>query len=536
MNCRGGECGPRTICVCSSGVYLCSSPDETENENTLNEESSTSGALTDKGIVRCATPTPIKEEIQTTSELVKNWTNSHDMSQPVQTVQVDTYFHIIENDQGVGGVTMTQLESSLAVMNAAFAPYFYFNIVGASRILNTAWHNAQADSMDEQSMKSMLHRGNCSTLNIYSIGSREYLGWATFPTTCYSNQLQDGVIILNESVAGGNAAPYNLGYTLVHEVGHWLGLYHTFEGGCDGVGDSVFDTPAEEKPAYGCPAGRDTCRGFGVDPISNFMDYSDDACMNNFSPIQYNRMRALWAAYRSFGKTEECAASESKLIVNVVLDSYPQENSWMLRDECTGNILHSEGAFEPGTPLSELTLCIPSAARYTWELVDSHDDGICCKYGDGHYSLTYDGNVESEGEFTGSAMYVPFGGSCADSPQLREAVCKNSEIPIDIAITFDSYAAETSWKLVNTCTDDVVEYGGDYVDSDPVEVSVCVPPAKYSFIIEDSHGDGMCCKYGDGSYKVSYDGYEVAVGGEFNSTENVSFGGCVNADFEEESR
>lgn len=214
---------------------------------------------------------------------------------------INVYWHVITNTSGQGAPTTTQINNQISVLNAAYAGSgFSFVLAQVDTTANNTWYTCSGGTCESQ-MKNALRIGTADDLNVYSNNmGGGLLGWATFPSSYASNPKMDGVVVLVGSLPGGNAAPYNLGDTGTHEVGHWMGLYHTFQGGCNGSGDSVSDTPAERSPAYGCPVGRNSCRNKpGNDPITNFMDYTDDSCMNTFSAGQDSRMNAQWTQYRA---------------------------------------------------------------------------------------------------------------------------------------------------------------------------------------------------------------------------------------------
>lgn len=214
---------------------------------------------------------------------------------------IPVYWHVITNTSGQGAPTSAQINNQIAVLNAAYAASgFSFVLTSVDTTANNTWYTCSGGTCETQ-MKTALRRGTASSLNIYSNNmGGGLLGWATFPSSYASQPTMDGVVILASSLPGGSAAPYNLGDTATHEVGHWMGLYHTFQGGCTRTGDQVADTASERSPAYGCPTGRDSCRSKpGLDPITNFMDYTDDACMNTFSTGQNSRMNAQWTQYRA---------------------------------------------------------------------------------------------------------------------------------------------------------------------------------------------------------------------------------------------
>lgn len=214
---------------------------------------------------------------------------------------INVYWHVITNSAGQGAPTTAQINEQIAILNAAYATSgFSFNLVAVDTTANNSWYTCTGGSCESQ-MKSALRQGSADDLNIYSNNmGGGLLGWATFPSSYASQPQMDGVVVLVASLPGGTATPYNLGDTATHEVGHWMGLYHTFQGGCTNLNDRVSDTPAEGSSAFGCPTGRDTCINKpGLDPITNFMDYTDDACMNTFSGGQNSRMNLQWRRFRA---------------------------------------------------------------------------------------------------------------------------------------------------------------------------------------------------------------------------------------------
>lgn len=278
------------------------------------------GGPFDRQVRSCATPLLSEREAaaieayteQTLAQLRANGRFSPQTNATARTVNV--YFHVITSTAGAGNLSNADLQAQLDVLNDSFAGLtggantgFQFVAVkngtdmAFSRTANNSWWTAGHGSTAEKEMKAALREGSADDLNFYTNNpGGGLLGWATFPSSYSSNPLNDGVVCLYSSLPGGSADPYNEGDTGTHEVGHWLGLYHTFQNGCNArTGDYVSDTPSERDPAYGCPSGRDSCkRQAGLDPIENFMDYTDDYCMYKFTAGQSSRADSQWITYR----------------------------------------------------------------------------------------------------------------------------------------------------------------------------------------------------------------------------------------------
>ncbi|KAJ3115166.1 hypothetical protein HDU96_001071 [Phlyctochytrium bullatum] len=217
----------------------------------------------------------------------------------------NVYFHVVYPSEGhVSKVSRQAIERQIDRMNQDFRTY-KFNLARVTYYRNKDWFDKVnqngAGQPFNNAMKNSTRIGKARDLNVWTVGFTNYgslLGYATFPNEYAGRPWNDGVVIHHASLPGGSLRNYNLGRTLVHEVGHWLGLLHTFQGGC-ADGDGVADTPAERSGASGCPVGRDSCPANpGLDPIYNLMDYSYDSCMKEFTQGQYFRMAAAIENFR----------------------------------------------------------------------------------------------------------------------------------------------------------------------------------------------------------------------------------------------
>lgn len=249
---------------------------------------------------RCGTLHPDREAMACIQEDLDSFARLNPLLEASKVIPVA--FHVIHSGN-TGKLSTTALNQQINVLNQAYAEWGYsFQIASISYTDNAAWFAMSPGSTAESQAKTALNVSPQTTLNFYTANpGGGLLGWATFPWDLAKKPALDGVVILYTSFPGGSADPYNEGDTATHEIGHWLGLYHTFQGGCTKNNDYVTDTPAERSPAYGCPEGRDSCTGSrypGLDPITNYMDYSDDACMFEFTSGQDARMDTNVGKYR----------------------------------------------------------------------------------------------------------------------------------------------------------------------------------------------------------------------------------------------
>lgn len=185
-----------------------------------------------------------------------------------QSKTVDVVWHVIHSGSS-GNLSDAMIADQIQTLNEDYKAYgFAFELNTTNRVENASWYrNIMPDGSLQDQMKAQLRKGDAKTLNLYSVDfNNGLLGYSSFPWNI-EDLTNDGVVFQYSTVPGGSETGYNLGKTATHEVGHWLGLYHVFQGGCVAPGDYVDDTPPQSLATSGCPAGQDSCSGGGPDSI-----------------------------------------------------------------------------------------------------------------------------------------------------------------------------------------------------------------------------------------------------------------------------
>ena len=485
-------------------------------------------------------------------------------------IYIPVVVHVIHNGDAYGtgeNITDEQVESQITVMTQDFrrlsgTPGFNTNPVGADstiefvlakvdpngnptnginrvNLCQASWSTGDIDS----TVKPATIWDPNSYMNMWSVNFTDgsLLGYAQFPDGSGLAGMpasggpanSDGVVAgyrffgSSDLTTGNFAPPFDKGRTMTHEVGHYLGLRHIWgDGGC-AVDDFCADTPAAAGANGGCPAGTNSCPAPGNDMIENYMDYTDDTCMNIFTNDQKTRMLTVM-------NVSPRRASLKTSTKDLPIPLFANDAEVIIENYCTGgggcSAGHKVMLYNRGTSnLTSATISynVDGGTPYTYNWSGNLSANS--------YEMITLSTTETSGTFNVSITGANGGADQRGTNNADSSSFSFGAGPTDYAYTTfhmtlvtDNYGYETSWELKNSS--DVVVYsggaGGVYPNNTTVyDADWTLPADCYTFTINDEYGDGICCAYGSGSYTITTNSgaTTVATGGNFAASESVSF-------------
>ena len=516
--------------------------------------------------------------------LVKHYQSMRTTSQSGGIITIPVVVHVIHNGQAIGvapNITDAQVQSQIKVMNEDYrkmlgTPGYNTNLVGADTQIQFAlalqdpngnptngidrisfclesWSDTEFDSK----VKPATIWDPTLYMNMWSVKFTDstVLGYAQFPDgsglpgldATGGNANSDGVVSSYEvfgSITYNDGTflldtKYNKGRTMSHEVGHWLGLRHIWGDATCGD-DYCADTPIHHDANYGCPSPIPlSCDTPAVNEmIENYMDYTDDSCMNIFTQKQKDRITAVMnnSPRRTTLKTSA---------KNSPIPLFANDAEVKLESSCPLFVCRAI----PNQTIQKITIYNRgtsklSSAMLTYNINGGIDDtynwtGNLAP----NESNTFDVTINASISGTIYAKIIKANG-VTDQRNTNNTASGTFVLPdtppnytindFVLRLQQDEFGSETTWDLKNS-SGAILYSGGPYTDTTPIPALITQNWTLsnndcYTFTINDIENDGICCEFGVGYYDIkSLDGaIVVASGASFSTTESKTF--SINLD------
>jgi hypothetical protein len=324
------------------------------------------------------------------------------------------------------------------------------------------------------------------------------LGWAQFPAAGDTNT--DGVVIDFEhfGTTGTAIYPYDLGRTATHEVGHWFNLYHIWGDNSCG-NDYVNDTPIQEQGNFGCKIHPYiSCSNTG-DMFMNFMDYTNDACMNSFTEGQKDRIWSSISNWRtglltSNGCVPTTIPNSDAGIISIIEPN--NQNTNCASPIYPKVVLKNYGLTNLNSVTIKYNINNNNNIYYSWngDLQTNEQDTILLS------ALSSTGTSH----LLNVSTQYPNNSADINPSNDKESIIFSSINGEQVQLNFmtDNYALETSWVLLDD-NNNIIDSGDSLTNNTLYQSNYCLAYECYKFVINDSQGDGFCCNFGNGSFTIS---------------------------------